>query len=548
MRDVRVLVIVALGLLTVWSFVVPIFEGPDEFLHWQYARHLHEERQLPIYKPEFGEGNSPPLYYAAIAPIATRSITPPPAVWVDGRGGFAMPLLPRFWLGAADDWRHYWPIRYARLATVLMSLVTVIVCARTGFEATGRASTALLTGGLVAFLPQFTFRGSQVSNDALVTTMAACTVWGMMTIVRRGFTWRRGTLTAIALAAAWLTKINALCLVPAFALVILTEPVPWRKRLVYMGVFGVTLALVAPWSIRNIMLYGDPFAIGAMPTAVPLLIVERAIDRHWLVTVPRETFKTFVGYFGHATLKLPRLAYAAWLAFFAAGFAGLAWHAWRGERRESGEGGMSPRLALILLTIIAGACAIVVRINLQFDQPQGRYLFPALPAIALMIAMGLESWRVPARLTVAGLALVNVLILVFVVMPGYPPNVPTISKALTTVHAHHANGDWFGDVRVAAKDALFVIFDLEGGSGTSRSEAGSGESPAVQGQAVVTVDSSRDITLPFTWLPDGRRRTMYLTLLPNAPAGTVTGIRIRPGANAVVRQLRIAGSIPSHDF
>jgi hypothetical protein len=555
MREVRVLLIVAVGLLTAWSFVVPIFEGPDEFLHWQYARHLHEERQLPIYKPEFGEGNSPPLYYAAIAPIAIRTVTPPPLVWVDGRGGFAMPLLPRFWLGAADDWRHYWPIRYARLATVLMSLVTVFVCARTGFEATGRASTALLTAGLVAFLPQFTFRGSQVSNDALVTTMAACTVWGMVTIVRRGFTWRRGTLTAIALAAAWLTKINALCLVPAFALVILTEPIPWRKRLVYMSVFGVTLALVAPWSIRNIMLYGDPFAIGAMPSAVPLLIVERAIDRHWLTTVPRETFKTFVGYFGHATLKLPKLVYAAWLAFFATGFAGLAWQAWRGERNDAGErhesggsgrgdgggGGMSMRLALILLTIIAGACAIVARINLQFDQPQGRYLFPALPALALMVAMGLESWRVPARLTVATLAIVNVLILAFVVRPAYPPNVPTISKALTTVHAHHTDGDWLGNVRVAAKDALFVIFDLEGGTSQP------GESRAVQGQAVVTVDS-RDITLPFTWLPNGQRRTMYLTLLPQAPTGIVTGIRIRPGANAAVRELRIAGSIPSHDF
>ena len=62
-----------------------------------------------------------------------------------------------------------------------MSLATVVVCARIGFDATGRASTALLTAGLVAFLPQFTFRGSQVSNDALVTTMAACAVWGMVT-------------------------------------------------------------------------------------------------------------------------------------------------------------------------------------------------------------------------------------------------------------------------------------------------------------------------------------------------------------------------------
>jgi hypothetical protein len=532
MREVRGFVVVAAVLLTAWSFAVPIFEGPDEFLHWQYARHLHDQRRLPVYRPEFAEGNSPPLYYAAIAPVATRTVTPPPALWLDGRGLFAMPFLPRFFLGAADDWQRYWPIRHARLVTVLMSLVTVIVCARIGFEATDRASTALLTAAVVAFLPQFTFRGSQVSNDALVTTMAACAVWGMVRIVRQGFTWRRGVITAIALAAAWLTKINALCLVPAFALVILTEPAPWRKRLVYLSVFGVTLALVAPWSIRNLMLYGDVFALGAMPSAVPLLIVERTfVSDYWVTRFPREVFKTFVGYFGHATVKLPRLVYFAWLAFFAVAAAGLV-------RR----GALSKRLALILLTAIAGAFVILVRINLQFDQPQGRYLFPALPAIALMIAIGLESWRVPARPTALALAIVNALILVFVVIPAYPPNVQVMSKAIADVDADHANGDWFANVRIEAEDARFVIFDLEGPAPPA------GESREVQGAAVVTVDA-RDITLPFSWLNDGQRRTIYLTLLPHAPSGgAVTAIRIRPGGNGAIHKLRFAGSIPSHDF
>ena len=536
MRDVRGLVVVAAVLLTAWSFAVPIFEGPDEFLHWQYARHLHDRLRLPIYGPEFAEANSPPLYYAAIAPVATRTITPPPAVWLDGRGLFAMPFLPRFFLGAGDDWQRYWPIRNARLVTVLMSLATIILCARIGFEATGRANTALLTAAIVAFLPQFTFRGSQISNDALVTTMAACAVWGMVRIVRQGFTWRRGMMTAIALAAAWLTKINALCLLPAFAVVILTEPVPWRKRLAYLSVFGVTLALVAPWSIRNVMLYGDVFALGVMRSAVPLLVVERSfISEYWLTQFPREVFKTFVGYFGHASVKLPRLLYIAWLAFFAVAAAGLFRRAWRD--RET-----SKRLVLILLTAIAGACVILVRINLEFNQPQGRYLFPVLPAIALLIALGLESWRVPPRLTASTLAAANALILIFIVIPAYPPNVPTLSKALADVdvNAQHANGDWSADVRIAAEDARFVIFDLEG--------AGESRSRELQAEAVVTLDA-RDITLPFSWLNDGQRRTIYLTLLPRASAGTVTRILIRPGDNgAAVRQLRLAGSIPSHDF
>lgn len=543
MRGVRGLVIVAAGLLMAWSFVVPIFEGPDEFLHWQYARHLHDERRLPVYGPEFAEANSPPLYYAAIAAVATHTVTPPPAVWLDGRGDFSMPLLPRFFLGAADDWQRYWPIRNARLVTVLMSIVTVIVCARIGFEATDRADTALLTAAIVAFLPQFTFRGSQVSNDALLTAMAACAIWGMVRIVRRGFTWRCGVVTAAALAAAWLTKVNALCLVPAFVAVILTEPAPWRKRLAYLSVTGVMLALVAPWSIRNVMLYGDVFALGAMRSAVPLLIVERAfVSDYWLTRFPREVFKTFVGYFGHASVKLPRLLYLAWLAFFAVAGAGLM-------RRDV----ISKRLALILLTAIAGALAILLRINLQFDQPQGRYLFPVLPAIALMIALGLESWRAPARPTALALAVVNVLILTFVVIPAYPPNVRTISEALTGVDVQDADGEWAGDVRIAAEDARFVFFDLEAQavhamSATETTAAPASESREMQGEAVVTIDA-RDITLPFTWRNDGRRRTIYLTLLPHAPSGgTVSSIRIRPGGNAAIRQLRVAGSIPSHDF
>jgi 4-amino-4-deoxy-L-arabinose transferase-like glycosyltransferase len=555
MREVRGLVIVAAGLLTAWSFVVPIFEGPDEFLHWQYARHLHDERRLPIYGPEFAEGNSPPLYYAAIAPVATRTVTPPPAVWLDGRGLFAMPFLPRFFLGAADDWQRYWPIRNARLVTVLMSLVTVVVCARIGFEATDRASTALLTAAIVAFLPQFTFRGSQVSNDALVTTMAACAVWGMVRIVRRGFTWRRGVLTAVALAAAWLTKINALCLVPAFALVILTEPVSWRQRFVYLSVFGVTLSLVAPWSIRNVMLYGDAFALSAMPSAVPLLVVERAfVSDYWVTRFPREVFKTFVGYFGHATVKLPRLVYVAWLLFFAVAAAGLARRGRRGQQGHQGQqgrqsqqgqqGAMSMRLAAILLTAIAGAVVILVRINLQFDQPQGRYLFPALPAIALMMAIGLESWRVPARPAALALAAVNVLILAFVVIPAYPPNVAVMSEAIADVHADHAvGGDWIANMRIEAHDARFVIFDIAGSPSSNSHDA-----REIHGEAIVTVDA-RDITLPFSWLNDGQRRTIYLTLVPHASAGVaVTGIRIRPGGDGAIQKLRVAGSIPSHDF
>ena len=60
------------ALMVAWSFAVPVFEGPDEPAHWQYANYLHQNRALPLYGPSFPEANSPPLYYLLIAPLAVE--------------------------------------------------------------------------------------------------------------------------------------------------------------------------------------------------------------------------------------------------------------------------------------------------------------------------------------------------------------------------------------------------------------------------------------------------------------------------------------------
>jgi Dolichyl-phosphate-mannose-protein mannosyltransferase len=596
--DFRILLLLATVALVTWAYVVPIFEAPDEFLHWQYARFLHDEHRLPIYSPAFAEGNSPPLYYALVAPMATRTPTPPPVIWINGLDEMEMPFKPRVHLSAPDDLRRYGPIRWGRLVSVLMSLVTIGLCLRTGFEATGRASTALLVGGLVAFLPQFAFRGSQVSNDALVTTMSAWTVLLMVRIVQHGFTWRRGVLAAVALAAAYLSKISAICLAPPLAIVILTEPVAWRERLKHLSVFAVTLAIVAPWSIRNVMLYGDPFASGVMHTAVAGLIYKRSLwDLHFVTTLPRETFKSFVGFFGYFTVKMPKVVYAMYLAFMLFGIAGLVRRVLRDRTLV--------RLVLVLAAVIACNWIVHVRINLHFDQPQGRYLFPSLSAVMLAVALGLEHWRPwsreqlwPARATIAAWAMVNVVILMWVVRPAYyPPLVPVISKALTIVApppSHDlevnaaSNGSSSGsetgrytitgpqpelasNVVTRAADASFIMLDVEG-----RLPIG-----VANGVVILTVDASdareaseavgmssgvprtREVRLPFRWRTDGKSRTIYLTTLQQPAwtgAGwmdTVTRIAVRPienatdavrGSTIAIRHVRLAGSIPSHDF
>jgi hypothetical protein len=75
------------------------------------------------------------------------------------------------------------------------------------------------------------------------------------------------------------------------------------------------------------------------------------------------------------------------------------------------------KLVVLLVTVIG--------INLTVDSAQGRYMFPALPAIALLLGLGLESLRVWSKnftwLVIGGWAVSNIIILVFLVTPAYWP-------------------------------------------------------------------------------------------------------------------------------
>ncbi len=407
-------------LFVAWSFIVPIFEAPDEPSHWQYARHLHEHLSLPTYGKGFEEANSPPLYYAAIAPLARETNSPPMVIAVDPEGRLASLAPPRTFLNTDADFSRYWPIRAGRLVSVFMSVGTVWITFLAGRAATGLASTGLLAAMVVALLPQFAFRGSQVSNDALVTLFCSAVTLGSVKLVQHGFTRARGVWTAAALAGAYLSKISAIALTApvAWALVVAAPPLPWRRRAARLAVLAVTLMLVLPWSLRNQWLYGDPFASGAMRTAVAHIITDRSLFSWYFVrTFPIVLVKSFVGVFGWMSLVLPLWFYACFVVLGALALAGLTRTvAVNRERR--------PLIVMLLLTVL-GVLAVVVRINLSFTQPQGRYMFPALPAMSLLCALGLQSLPGPfalvARPAVLGTALagLHLYALFGVVTPAY---------------------------------------------------------------------------------------------------------------------------------
>lgn len=415
MAGVVLLVVCAL-LLAGWSIVVPVFEAPDEPAHWQYARFLHDHWKLPRYSQGVEEANSPPLYYLLIAPVATDTPVPKSLTRQDDAGRHRAPNRPERFDSPKPGFGGYEPIRVARLLTVFISTITVWLCFLVGREVTGRTATGILSGGFVLLLPMFTFRGMNISNDALMVLFCAAFTYGCARILTRGWNRRRGVLVVLALTAAFLTKPSAIVLAPVFAFAVWLTTDRWMRRLHRLSTIGLGAVIAAPWLWRNWTMYGDALASEAMYTAVPHLVVRKSLtDPYFYSELPVHTFMSFVGNFGWMSLRLPSWIYAV----FAAGMCVAAFGLVRAWRR-------TPAIRP-LLTLLGAAFPLsvvfLVYINLRFTQPQGRFLFMALPAMGALAAIGFETlprWRPRFAWILLGvLFAMNVSILAFVVFPAY---------------------------------------------------------------------------------------------------------------------------------
>jgi hypothetical protein len=212
---------------------------------------------------------------------------------------------------------------------------------------------------------------------------------------------------------------------------------------------------------------------------------------------------------------------------------------------------IDPRIVLVLGSLAVASLAVVVRINLTFNQAQGRYLFPALPALGVLWAVGLERWlgshrrgRLAASALAGVLVGLNAFVLVAVVRPAYyPPVAATVSRAARELRPTATRGlvldpsGWWrvshADPQIAfttdsrAEDFAFLQFAIEGVRDPQARRP-----RRVRGSVSFAGDGGpADATgrLPFDWIADGRAQTVIVPLLKNPGwRGKVTDVRVDP--------------------
>ncbi len=288
-------------------------------------------------------------------------------------------------------------LRVLRGFGLVFGLLTVLAAWKCGMIlAPKQPGVALAAGSFVAFLPQFTFVSAYVNNDIVAAAASAWLTFGVVQRVVRGgpitSRWLAGVLALLLLAVS--ARPNAAGLAGFTILGLLM--VVWRRR-------GWKLAVLTAAATSSLLLLGalvlrfffEPFWITWSGHFRGRLLGGDALSPWEAV---RGLSRSLIGVFGWMDVSLPPAAYAAAgvLVLLVGGAVVFQW--------------LRPSPSLVrqraVPLLVAGVLLIGVPafLNaLSVGQAQGRYLFPALVALAALGGLGTCGFLSPrAGLQAAG--------------------------------------------------------------------------------------------------------------------------------------------------
>jgi len=327
--------------------------------HTIFGANLH---QIPL-------GLYPPLYHATLTAL----------LYASGTGPVYLPPNPQ---GYSPNVLMFHALR---LVSVLFGLGTVLVTYLIGkIVFRGNSRFALLAAAINAFIPQFTFMSGALNYDSMVSFFSALSLYFLLLeLSSPDFSFTTNFKCGLAGGAAMLTKYNGaflLLLAPA-ALVVKRcfLGVGNNRKLVVSTVVSVGgMLLVAGWYyLRIFMLYGS---FTRFPRPVRSFSSTFFTGGGFFEIL----FRSFWFAFGSMNIWAPRATYYVLAMLSGFSLIGVA-HSLKESYDED-------RTRLVLLsTCIVGVLIVVAGViyfNLHFDDPQGRYLFPAISAISVLLLEG----------------------------------------------------------------------------------------------------------------------------------------------------------------
>lgn len=387
---------------TLYAVNTPRWQIPDEPAHYNYVRAFAEGRGFPV----MATGDYDQVY---LSRLTSEKFPPSLSVAALEYEDHQPPLY--YLLATPVYWLFDGSVMMLRLFSLLLGGVGVTMCLLILREfLPEHPNSAWLGVGVVAFIPQFIAMMAGINNDALTVALLWLWLWLALRYLRgETVPWVLGGV----LGALLLTKTTGYGVLPLAVLVIILryrrEGQTWRWGARQLAaIFLPALLLGGLWWGRNISVYGWPDGLGLIQHKA--IVIGQPRTAEWIVNAGllpfladavRTTFRSFWGQFGWMGVVLDSRIYQGLSIFSLLIVWGAAWHF-----TETTRAGLAARQRDGLLLIGSSGLitlSMFLYYNITFVQHQGRYLFPALPLLALMAAFGLE------RLLERKLAIITVL-------------------------------------------------------------------------------------------------------------------------------------------
>jgi hypothetical protein len=349
-------------------------------------------------------------WIAAIRPEANYGNvgTPVPVFsWSDGNYRF----LPGLYL-----------LRWLNILLGAASLGFIYAAAK-GFAGEGQIPLAALA--LAALTPQFLHTSSSVANDMLGVLAGSLLFWlASRAVLQRASVWEMAAVIVLAFLLPYLTKLTVLPVGIAAVAAVLWGfrdrfPDRWGRFAVAGLAVGAGLLSVGLWTFPRM---GELFLRQIRFRA--LLFDQERLTLEALTEMVTQVVRSYWGLVGWLAVGLP--GWLVWLltslALAGIGMALISTiRAARGRTGVTGERRVSWAVWLVAVLTVAA----VLKNGLNTPHTQGRFLFPAIGALALLIVAGWDR-LLPARfrpyllpVVIVTMVLANLILWIGGVIPVY---------------------------------------------------------------------------------------------------------------------------------
>ena len=337
-----------------YLFKIPLGQTPDEPAHLNYIKHLAIFGTLPDYNFS-GAAHQPPFYYLVLTPIFL--------------------LFNNIYI------LRFFSMIFSLLNLLMIKKIIELIIP----SGESKRDLSLGTAIFCSLIPMYNFMAIGVNNDSLACFLGSLLIYYSVLSLNRFFRGKEYLSWSLVFIAAIFTKI---ILWPAVFISGLTILFTQKKQKYFtLLVFILSLVGLGFWFYRNVSLYGlwDILGWDELKKVDYMLLGNRLIydnPRQWLVIL----FHSFWGIFGWFSIYLPLVVYSLLrkvtlllvlpFVLFIINFFITS------EKKE--------KLSLLLffsffvLTFVA-----LVKDNLTFFHPQGRYLFSVLSIIGFYYTVSL---------------------------------------------------------------------------------------------------------------------------------------------------------------